>query len=150
DGLDEVPDARLGALLGAIDDFMTDGTEAHPTRRARILLTCRSQNFDLLRGGWIDSAFAPYQLCALGPVSGGDIMTYLTNFGYQQRFSSLKKQPPLFRTDQGPQRFFDAIREDDKIDLLRVPLVLAMAVSLYAEAPELIPSSIGKLYQDMI
>ena len=77
-------------------------------------------------------------------------MAYLNKFGYQQRFSSLKKQPPLFRTGQGPQRFFDAIREDDKIDLLRVPLILAMAVSLYAEAPEFIPSTIGKLYQDMV
>jgi hypothetical protein len=150
DGLDEVPDAKLGVLLSAIDDFISDGNEAHPTRRARILLTCRSQNFDLLRGGWIDSAFAPYKLCSLAPLGDGDIMAYLNKFGYQQRFSSLKKQPPLFRTEQGPQRFFDAIREDDKIDLLRVPLVLAMAVSLYAEAPELIPSSIGKLYQDMV
>ena len=150
DGLDEVPDAKLGALLSAIDDFITDGTEAHPTRRARILLTCRSQNFDVLRDGWIDSAFAPYDLYALAPLGDRDIVAYLNKFGYQQRFSTLKKQPPLFRTEQGPQRFFDAIREDDKIDLLRVPLILAMAVSLYAKAPELIPSTIGKLYQDMI
>lgn len=150
DGLDEVPDDKLGVLLGAIDDFMTDGTEAHPTKRARILLTCRSQNFDLLRGGWVDSAFAPYRLCALAPLGDADIMAYLNKFGYQQRVSSLKKQPPLFRTEQGPRRFFDAVREDDKIDLLRVPLILAMAVSLYAEAPELIPSTIGKLYQDMV
>jgi hypothetical protein len=150
DGLDEVPDGKLGALLSAIDDLMTDGADAHPTKRARILLTCRSQNFDLLRGGWIDSDFAPYKLCALAPLGDADIMAYLNKFGYQQRFSSLKKQPPLFRTGQGPQRFFDAIQEDDKIDLLRVPLILAMAVSLYAEAPELIPSTIGKLYQDMV
>ena len=150
DGLDEVPDAKLGALLSAIDDFMTDGTEAHPTRRARVLLTCRSQNFDVLRGGWIDSAFAPYKLCALAPLGDADIMAYLNKFGYQQRFGSLKKQPPLFKTEQGPRGFFDAIREDDKIDLLRVPLILAMAVSLYAEAPELIPSTIGKLYQEMV
>jgi hypothetical protein len=77
-------------------------------------------------------------------------MVYLNKFGYQQRFSSLKKQPPLFRTEQGPRRFFDAIRDDDKIDLLRIPLILAMAVSLYAETPELIPSTIGKLYQEMV
>ena len=150
DGLDEVPNAKLGALLSAIDDFITDGTEAYPTRRARILLTCRSQNFDVLRDGWIDSAFAPYDLYALAPLGDRDIIAYLNKFGYQQRFRTLKKQPPLFRTEQGPQRFFDAISEDDKIDLLRVPLILAMAVSLYAEAPELIPSTIGKLYQDMI
>jgi hypothetical protein len=149
DGLDEVPDDKLGALLGVIDDFMSDGTEAHPTRRARILLTCRSQNFDVLRDGWID-LFAPYKLCALAPLGDADIMAYLNKFGYQQRFSSLKKQPPLFKMEQGPQRFFDAIRDDDKIDLLRVPLILAMAVSLYAEAPDLIPSTIGKLYQDMV
>jgi hypothetical protein len=150
DGLDEVPDDKLTVLLGAIDDFMTDGTEAHPTRRARILMTCRTQNFDVLRGGWVDSSFAPYKLCALAPLGDADVMAYLNKFGYQQRFSSLKKQPPLFRTEQGPRRFFDAIREDDKIDLVRVPLILAMAVSLYAEAPELIPSTIGKLYQDMV
>ena len=150
DGLDEVPDAKLGALLSAVDDFITDGNKAHPTKRARILLTCRSQNFDLLRDGWIDSAFAPYDLYALAPLADRDIMAYLNKFGYQQRSSTLKNQPPLFRTGQGPQRFFDAIREDEKIDLLRVPLILAMAVSLYAEAPELIPATIGKLYQDMI
>jgi hypothetical protein len=150
DGLDEVPDDKLAAVLSAIDDFMTDGTEAHPTRKARILLTCRSQNFDVLRGGWIDSSFAPYKLCALAPLGDADVIAYLNKFGYQQRFSSLRKQPPLFSTEQGPRRFFDAIREDDKIDLLRVPLILAMAVSLYAEAPELIPSTIGKLYQEMV
>ena len=55
---------------------MTDGNEAHPTRRARILLTCRSQNFDLLRDGWIDSAFAPYELCALAPL--GDATSWPT------------------------------------------------------------------------
>ena len=85
DGLDEVPDAKLGALLSAVDDFITDGNKAHPTKRARILLTCRSQNFDLLRDGWIDSAFAPYDLYALAPLADRDIMAYLNKFGYQQR-----------------------------------------------------------------
>jgi hypothetical protein len=150
DGLDEVPDSKLGVLLSAIDDFMTDGTDAHPTKRARLLLTCRSQNFDALRDGWIDSSFAPYKLCALAPLKDSDIMTYLNRFGYQQRFSYLKKQPPLFKSELGPLRFFEAIRDGDKIDLLRVPLVLAMAVSLYAEAPELIPSTIGELYRQMV
>lgn len=149
DGLDEVSDDKLDAVAGAIDDLMNDGSEAHPTRRARILLTCRSQNFDVLRDGWIDSSFAPYKLCALAPFGDGDIMAYLNKFGHQQRFSA-KKQPPLFTTEQGPRRFFDAIREDDKIDLLRVPLILAMAVSLYAEAPDLIPSTIDGLYKAMV
>ncbi len=150
DGLDEVPDDRLDALLGALDDFMTDGSDEHPTDRARILLTCRTQNFYMLRTGWIDASFAPYNLYALAPLRDSDIMAYLQKFGYQQKFSYLRKPPSMFTTAEGPERFLDAIRTDNKIDLLRAPLILAMAVGLYAEHPEDIPSTISELYEKMI
>src|SRR5262249_17616187 len=39
---------------------------------------------------------------------------------------------------------------DRTIDLLRAPLVLAMAVGLYAHRPARIPNTIAKLYQAMI
>jgi len=150
DGLDEVPDDRLDALLGALDDFMTDGSDEHPTERARILLTCRTQNFYMLKTGWIDASFAPYNLYALAPLRDSDIMVYLQKFGYQQKFSYLRKPPSMFTTAEGPERFLDAIRTDNKIDLLRAPLILAMAVGLYAEHPEDIPSTISELYEKMI
>jgi hypothetical protein len=150
DGLDEVPDDRLYALLGALDDFMTDGSDEHPTERARILMTCRTQNFHMVRTGWIDASFAPYNLYALAPLRDSDIMVYLQRFGYQQKFSYLRKPPVTFTTAEGPERFLDAIRIGNKIDLLRVPLILAMAVGLYAEHPEDIPSTIGELYEKMI
>jgi hypothetical protein len=150
DGLDEVPDDRLDALLDAIGAFMQDGSAAHPTEKARIWLTCRAQNFEMLRVGWIDSAFAPYDLYTLAEFRDSDIQLYLEKFGYQQKFSYMKKPPRMFATAEGPQRFLDTIRADNKIDLLRVPLILAMAVGLYAERPENIPSTIGELYRQMV
>ena len=63
-------------------------------------------------------------------------MAYLQKFGYQQKFNYLRKPPSMFTTAEGPERFLDAIRTDNKIDLLRAPLILAMAVGLYAEHPE--------------
>lgn len=150
DGLDEVPDDRLDLVLGALDDFTTDESDEHPTGRARILLTCRTQNFSMLKAGWIDASFAPYSLYALAPLRDSDIMVYLQKFGYQQKFSYQRRPPSTFTTAEGPERFLDAIRVDSKIDLLRAPLILAMAVGLYAEHPEDIPSTISELYEKMI
>jgi hypothetical protein len=150
DGLDEVSDDKLDAVLGAVDDFMNDGSAEHPTRKAKVWLTCRTQNFEILRGDWIDTRFAPYDLYSLEPLRDSDIIRYLNKFSYLQRFSTAKRAPRTFATAEGPGHFMAAIREDDKIDLLRAPLILAMAVGLYAERPAEIPSTIDKLYQEMI
>src|SRR5262249_38735266 len=53
DGLDEVPDDKQRIVLGAIRSFMRDESEECPTVRTTILLTCRAQNFQMLRDNWI-------------------------------------------------------------------------------------------------
>jgi hypothetical protein len=150
DGFDEVAGDKLDAVMGAIDDFMHDGNADRPTGKAKIWLTCRTQNFAVIRGRWIDGRFAPYDLYSLEPLSDTDIVNYLNKFGYTQKFSYMKRAPRTFATAEGPGQFMAAIRQDDKIDLLRAPLILAMAVGLYADRPGDIPSSIGTLYQEMI
>lgn len=49
DGLDEVPQERQEAVLHAVFDFKEDLDQEHPTGRARLVLTCRQQNFTTLR-----------------------------------------------------------------------------------------------------
>ena len=70
--------------------------------------------------------------------------------GYVQKFRH------KFKTADGPAQFMRSVRGSGKtganrtIDLLRAPLVLAMAVGLYAHRPTRIPNTIAKLYQAMI
>jgi len=150
DGLDEVAADRMEALFGAVDDFMNDGSADLPTRKAKIWLTCRSQNFAALRGNWIDTRFAPYDLYSLEPLRDADIVGFLSKFKYTQKTGAGRRGRRTFATAEGPGEFMDAIRERDRIDLLRVPLILAMAVGLYADRPRAIPSTIDTLYKDMI
>jgi energy-coupling factor transporter ATP-binding protein EcfA2 len=144
DGLDEVPDDKQRAVLGAVRAFMRDESEDCPTRRSTILLTCRTQNFQALRDNWIPAFTRPGQVYALAPLRDSEIVRYVQKFRHK------------FKTADGPAQFMRSVRGSGKagtdrtIDLLRAPLVLAMAVGLYAHRPTRIPNTIAKLYQAMV
>jgi hypothetical protein len=138
DGLDEVPDDRQQAVLGSVIAFMGDLSQERPTGQAKILLTCRTQNFELLRENWM-SAFAEQEaLYALAPLRDSEIISYLLKF------------KSLFKTVDGPARFMRSVRDSKTLDLLRAPLILAIAVGLYADRPTMIPSTVSELYHRMI
>ncbi|HLK01834.1 MAG TPA: NACHT domain-containing protein [Streptosporangiaceae bacterium] len=144
DGLDEVPDDKQRAVLGAIRSFMRDESEECPTSRATILLTCRTQNFQMIRTNWVPAFARPEHVYALAPLRDSEIVAYVQKFRHK------------FKTVDGPAQFMNSIRAsgntgaDRTIDLLRAPLVLAMAVGLYAHRPARIPNTIAKLYKAMI
>lgn len=138
DGLDEVPDDRQRAVLSAVRDFVTDKTQDRPTAQARILLTCRTQNFESLRANWIPAVAKRDSLYALAPLRDSEIIGYLRRFEHK------------FRSAEGPARFMKSVRDSKTLDLLRAPLVLAMSVGLYARRPSMIPSTVAELYRSMI
>ena len=65
DGLDEVTADRYQAVLEAVFRFKDDNNPACRTNRARLLLTCRRQNFFAVRDDWVP-AFKGRE-CSLAP-----------------------------------------------------------------------------------
>jgi hypothetical protein len=137
DGLDEVTIDRYRAVLEAVYSFVHNHSPDCPSYRARIIVTCRRQNFLKLRGEWVPAIADT--MCSLAPLRNSEI------FGY------LNKLRSKFRTADGPESFFQAVRASGTLELHRVPLVLAMSVGLYARKDYFeVPSSIAKLYRAMI
>lgn len=137
DGLDEVTADRYPAVLEAVHTFANDHNPQRPTYRARLIVTCRRQNFLALRDEWVP--VIAETVCTLAPLRNSEIFSYLD------------KLRAKFRTSGGPESFFNAVRASGTLDLHRIPLILAMSVGLYARKDFFeIPGSIAKLYQTMI
>jgi hypothetical protein len=117
DGLDEVPKARYRQVRDAVYRFADDQSPPMPTHRARLVLTCRRQNFLTMKEEWLP-AFAE-RSHALSPFRDAEIFRYLQNL----RNSFV---PP-----QSPETFINAVRAAGMLDLHRTPLVLAMSVGLF-------------------
>jgi len=85
------------------------------------------------------SALGAYEaLYALAPLRDSEITSYLLKF------------KGLFKSADGPARFMRSVRESKTLDLLRAPLILAIAVGLYADRPTMVPSTVSELYHRMI
>jgi hypothetical protein len=137
DGLDEVTTDRYPVVLEAVRRFNNDHDPSRPTFQARIIVTCRRQNFLRLRDEWVPVIAS--RVCSLAPLRNSDIFNYLN------------KLRPKFRLTNGPESFIQAVRVSGTLDLHRVPLILAMSVGLYARKDYFeIPSSIARLYKLMI
>lgn len=137
DGLDEVTADRYPAVLEAVYRFVGDHSPDCPSHLARVIVTCRRQNFLRIREEWVP-AIAP-RVCSLAPLRNSDIFSYVN------------KLRPKFKATGGPEGFIQAVRASGTLDLHRVPLILAMSAGLYARKDYFeIPSSIAKLYQAMI
>jgi hypothetical protein len=138
DGLDEIPEASQPGVLAAVRTFGEDYTMDLPTAQAVILLTCRTQNFENLRGNWVPTVADKESVHSLVPLRDAEIIDYLHRF--QNKFG----------TADGPARFMASVRAARTLDLLRAPLILAMAVGLYAGQPERMPHTVTELYRQMI
>jgi NACHT domain len=137
DGLDELTKARYQVVRDAIYRFAEDRNPATPTHKARLVLTCRRQNFITIRDEWMP-AFAD-RLHALSLFRDTEIFRYVQNL----RGS--------FEAPQSPETFVNAVRAAGTMDLHRTPLVLAMSVGLYlARRTQEVPSSISLLYRAMV
>ena len=138
DGLDEVPDAVQPDILAAVLAFTRDKTLERPTAKADVVVTCRTQNFRSLRDNWVPAFAGVGHQYTLAPFRNFEIMNYMRRF------------PDKFRTADGPARLVKAARDSKTLDLLRAPLVLAMAVGSYGYRPTELPSTITELYESMI
>lgn len=137
DGLDEVSGDHYRATLEAIHEFVNDHNPDHPTHLARVILSCRRQNFISIRDEWVPAI--AQQVCTLAPLRNSEIFNYLN------------KLRSKFKTADGPENFIQAVRASGTLDLHRIPLILAMSVGLYARKDYFeIPSSIARLYRAMI
>jgi hypothetical protein len=137
DGLDEVPKDRLNSVRDAIYQFAEDWTPDLPTALARMVLTCRRQNFLAMREEWVP-AFAEYTH-VLSPFRDDEIFRYLQNLRDN------------FEQPQSPETFLNAVVAAGTIDLHRIPLILAMSVGLFLSRRTLeVPSSVPLLYRAMI
>ncbi len=137
DGLDEVTSDRYEAVREAVYKFIHDHSPESPSFRARVIVSCRRQNFLSMRDEWVPAIATG--VCSLAPLRDSDMFSYA---------SKLRSK---FKAPGGPEGFFQAVRASGTLDLHRVPLILAMSVGLYARKDYYeIPSSIAKLYQAMI
>ena len=138
DGLDEVPADRQEAVLEAVHRFEGDRNPRLPTANARLIVTCRRQNFLALRDTWIH--VIRDGIYTLAPLRDAEIFAYL------QKLSTRFRDP-----QRGPEAFLHAVRVSGTLELHRTPLVLAMSVGLYAKKTVFeIPSEIAELYSQMI
>jgi NACHT domain len=141
DGLDEVAGEDYAAVHTEVHRFVEDKTPELPTVNARLVITCRHDNFLGIRDGWV---IAPQrvaeQVYALAPLRDAEILSYL------------HKLRDRFTRSDGPEYFMAALRDSEStLDLHRTPLVLAMSVGLYARRASFeIPHSIAELYDTMI
>jgi hypothetical protein len=141
DGLDEVAGENYAALCAEVDHFAHDRTPELPTANARLVITCRHDNFLRIRDDWVGApASVAERDYALAPLRDAEILSYLNKL--RDRFT---------RSD-GPEYFIAALRASEStLDLHRTPLVLAMSVGLYARRASFeIPHSIAELYDTMI
>lgn len=137
DGLDELTSDRYRAVHESVYQFIEDHSPDCPSYRARVIITCRRQNFLSLRDEWIPAIATG--VCSLAPLRDSDMFSYV---------SKLRSK---FKTPTGPESFSQAVKASGTTDLHRVPLILAMSVGLYARKDFYeIPSSIARLYQAMI
>lgn len=144
DGLDEVTGQDYAAVHDAVRRFAQDHTPELPTANARLVITCRHDNFLRLREGWVGTPDGVAErVYALAPLRDAEILSYLTKLA--DRFER-------FERSDGPEYFMAALRvSESTLDLHRTPLVLAMSVGLYARRASFeIPHSIAELYNTMI
>jgi hypothetical protein len=117
--------------------FVNDHSPDCPSYLARVIVTCRRQNFASIRDEWVP--VIAVRTCSLAPLRDSDIFSYVNKL--RSRFKGVGR----------PEGFFQAVRASGTIDLHRIPLILAMSAGLYCRKDFFeIPSSIAKLYQAMI
>jgi NACHT domain len=141
DGLDEIAGEDYAAVRAEVRRFARDRTSELPTANARLVITCRHDDFLRIRDDWVG---APNGVAerdyALAPLRDAEILSYLN------------KLRDRFTRPDGPEYFIAALRASEStLDLHRTPLVLAMSIGLYARRASFeIPHSIAELYDTMI
>jgi hypothetical protein len=137
DGLDEVAADSYEAVRDHVLKFADSNFNAMPTTEARLVLTCRRQNFLGIAEDWVPALAS--RVYVLAPLRDAEMLRYL------------QKLRPRIPHPKSSESFFHSVRESGTFDLHRVPIVLAMSAGLYASSAEFeIPPSLSLLYERMI
>jgi len=138
DGLDEVARPAYDAVRSAIYDFIHADEDADlPTDLARVVITCRRQNYRQIEEDWSTwFATTSYTIAALGD---SEIDRFVLRRAAQ------------FSDERSTAAFLADVRASGTIELHRVPLILTISVGLYTQlAAYEIPHSIGSFYDEMV
>lgn len=136
DGLDEVPAPMLDEIREAVQRFITDRSDV-PTHLARVIITCRRQNFLAVGDQWLPS-FVRF-VHTLSPLRDEEILQYARNLRGQ------------FHKPRTPDAFLAELRASGTLEYHRTPLVLAISTGLYlGKRNYRIPRSITLLYEAMV
>ncbi len=152
DGLDEVPESRYGDVRDAILAFIADDAPTYgdvrdailafiaddaPTSGARVVMSCRKQNFLRIEDDWVP-VFAG-KTHAIAPLRDAEILRFL------------EKRRMEFTGDRSPDAFLQDIKASPTAYLHRIPLILTISLALYLKLPAYkIPGSIARFYENMI
>ncbi|MEU1647564.1 NACHT domain-containing protein [Micromonospora zamorensis] len=139
DGLDEIPGDSYGKVKAAIHAFTTRRNDAKlPTSMARIVMSCRRQNFLQIREDWLGDWFSA-QYYAVSPLQESDIRRFV------------EKRASDFPNSRTPHGFLADVQASGTLELHRVPLLLSISLGLYTHLPGYeIPHSVGSLYSEML
>ncbi|MGR6320353.1 NACHT domain-containing protein [Micromonospora soli] len=137
DGLDEISKASYERVRAAIYDFATRPEASRlPTSMARIVISCRRQNYLQFREDWTWFSDRHFLVSPLDEPS-------ISRF--------VQKRQRDFPENRSPHTFLADVRASGTLDLHRVPLLLAISVGLYISLPGYeIPRSVGQLYSEML
>ncbi|MBF9129690.1 hypothetical protein I0C86_12070 [Plantactinospora sp. S1510] len=137
DGLDEVARPAYDAVRSAIYSFVHTAEDAElPTGLARVVISCRRQNYRQIEEDWSWFATTSYAMVAL---NDADI----------DRF--VQRRATQFTDERSGAAFLADVHASGTIELHRVPLILTISLGLYTQlAAYEIPHSIGNFYDEMV
>jgi hypothetical protein len=138
DGLDELPQRSYDQVRTAIHNFVCrDETADMPTSMARVILSCRRQNFFQFRDDW--TGWFSDRYFTIAPMQASEIGEFI------------RRRSDQFLEEKSPESFCVDIQASGTLDLHRVPLVLTISLGLYTQLIGYeIPHSIGGFYGEML
>jgi hypothetical protein len=138
DGLDEVSRNAYEAVRAAIHAFVNADEDATlPTSMARVVITCRRQNYREIQDDW-EGWFSTTSY-AIAALRDAEIERFVT------------RREAQFSAERPAAAFLADIAASGTTELHRVPLILTISVGLYTQlAAYEIPHSIGAFYDEMI
>ncbi|BBH70119.1 hypothetical protein ACTI_68040 [Actinoplanes sp. OR16] len=138
DGLDEVAQPTYDAVRVAVHRFVTADEDADlPTGLARVVITCRRQNYRQIEDDW--SGWFSALSYVIAPLRDAEITRFVDRRASQ------------FTAHRSREAFLADVRASGTWDMHRVPLVLTISLGLYTQLVGYeIPNSVDDFYDEMV
>jgi hypothetical protein len=138
DGLDEVAEPSYDAVAAAVHHFVTaEEDEDLPTAMARLVITCRLQNYRQIEDDW--SGWFSTMSYVIAPLRDAEITRFVD------------RRASHFTQQRSRAAFLADVQASGTWDMHRVPLVLAISIGLYTQLVGYeIPNSVDDFYDEMV